>query len=68
VLRLLAYGHFPKEGARHRDVSEGRVKNVVSTIYQKLGLKSQAHLTLYYFGLWHVLMDNGWKPPRGTRD
>jgi DNA-binding CsgD family transcriptional regulator len=68
TLRLLAHGRSPKQVAQHREISEGRVKNVVSTIYQKLGLKSQAHLTLYYFGLWHVLMAQGWEPPRGTRD
>ncbi|ADI13501.1 helix-turn-helix transcriptional regulator [Truepera radiovictrix] len=68
TLRLLAHGRSPKQVAHHREVSEGRVKNTVSAIYQKLGLKSQAHLTLYYFGLWHVLMESGWEPPRRKRD
>lgn len=68
TLRLLAHGRSPKQVAQHREISEGRVKNTVASIYQKLGLSSKAHLTLYYFGLWHVLMAEGWEPPRNTRD
>lgn len=62
TLRLLACGRSPKQIAQQRNVSEGGVKNTVGIIYQKLGLKSRAHLTLYYFGLWHVLEADGWKP------
>lgn len=66
TLRFLVHGRSPKQIAQCREISEGRVKNTVAVIYQKLGLKSKAHLTLYYFGLWHVLMAEGWTPPRSN--
>ncbi len=68
TLHLLAKGYTPKKIASVRNISEGRVKNTLSTIYQKLGLGSRAQLALYYFGLWHVLAAEGWEPLRYVRD
>lgn len=64
TLHLIAKGHTPKKIACVRNISEGRVKNTLCVIYQKLGLSSRAQLALYYYGLWHVLRAEGWESPR----
>ncbi len=64
TLHLIAKGYTPKRIAGVRKISEGRVKNTVGVIYQKLGLDSRVQLALYYYGLWHVLEIEGWEPPR----
>lgn len=68
ILRLSAKGLRNKKIAQARRISVGRVKNILTNIYQKLYLNSQAQLTLYYFGSWHALSEEGWKPPRHVRD
>jgi DNA-binding CsgD family transcriptional regulator len=68
ILRLAAKGLRNKEIAKQRGISEGRVKNVLGTIYYKLGLSAQSQLPLYYYGCWHVLYERGWESPRSTRD
>lgn len=68
TLHLIAKGYTPKKIASVRNISEGRVKNTLSVIYQKLGLHSRAQMALYYYGLWHVLEAEGWEPPHHARD
>ena len=69
TLQLVARGHTNSEIALERGVQEGTVKNVLSTIYQKLYLKSRVQAALYYYGHWHLLLE--WTPPphiqRGLR-
>lgn len=67
VLQLLAKGHTTRQVAQQRGVSEGRIKNVLQTIYQKLGLGSKVQIPIYYYGLWHILQAGGWEPPHRTR-
>ena len=61
TLQLVAKGHTNDEIASLRGVKVGTVKNVLSTIYQKLYLKSRVQAALYYYGHWHLLLD--WSPP-----
>ena len=61
TLQLVAKGHTNDEIAALRGVKTGTVKNVLSTIYQKLYLKSRVQAALYYYGHWHLLLD--WSPP-----
>lgn len=65
TLQLVAQGHTNLEIAELRGVKEGTVKNVLSTIYQKLYLKSRVQAALYYYGHWHLLLD--WSPPPHIR-
>jgi DNA-binding NarL/FixJ family response regulator len=65
TLRLIAQGYALKTIMRRRGVSEGTLRNTVSAIYGKLGLKSHAQLVLYFYGNWHTLrVYHGWQPPR----
>jgi DNA-binding CsgD family transcriptional regulator len=66
VLRLAAKGHTNKSIAKCRGIGEQRVKNLLSSIYQKLALRSQVQLAHYYYGNWHIL--EGWELSRHSRD
>ncbi len=50
VLRLAAEGEKVGEIAKALYLSEGTVRNALSTIYDKLELEHKSDLTLYYFG------------------
>ena len=65
TLRLLARGHTNDEIASLRGIKAGTVKNVLSTIYQKLHLRSRVQAALYYYGHWHLLLD--WSLPPHLR-
>ena len=67
VLRPIAEGKSHKEISVTRNIAVTRVRNIVQVIYQKLGLNSGTQLTLYYFGLWHILYRDGWLPPHRYR-
>ena len=58
-LRLVAGGKTNKEIAVARKVTEGTVKNSLSSISDKLGLKTRIQLAHYYYGNWHLL--KGWR-------
>lgn len=49
VLELISEGLDNKEIAAHTYMSEGTVRNHVSTILQKLGLKNRTQLAIHYF-------------------
>ena len=61
TLQLVAQGLTNEEIAQGRGVGAGTVKNSLSVIYQKLHLKSRVQAALYYYGIWHLLLD--WQPP-----
>lgn len=61
TVRYTARGHTNKEIAKVRNISEGRIKNILSVVYGKLNLKSRVQLAHYYYGNWHLLP--GWTPP-----
>lgn len=51
ILRLMAAGHSNKEIARSLDVAEGTVKNHVSNILSKLGVRDRTRAVLRAFEL-----------------
>lgn len=61
TVRLVAKGCTNKKIAQRRRVSEGTVKNTLTSVYKKLNLESRVHLAHYYFSSWHLL--EGWSPP-----
>ena len=61
TLQLVAEGLTNDEIAARRRVGAGTVKNTLSVVYQKLHLKSRVQAALYYYGIWHLLLD--WRPP-----
>ena len=61
TVRYTARGHTNKEIAKVRNISEGRIKNILSVVYGKLNLKSRVQIAHYYYGNWHLLP--GWTPP-----
>ena len=61
TVRLVAKGCTNKKIAQRRRVSEGTVKNTLTSTYKKLNLESRVQLAHYYFSSWHLLED--WSPP-----
>lgn len=55
VLRYLARSYSNLQIAQLINVQEKTVRNNVSSILSKLGLKRREQLSLYYWGLWHDL-------------
>lgn len=66
TLRLLAQENSNREIAELRGTCVGTVKNTLSTIYLKLGLKSRTQAVHYYYGRWHRLED--WYPPKHVEE
>jgi DNA-binding CsgD family transcriptional regulator len=64
LLRRIAFGYAQKKIAKAEDWSPGTVRNLTSSIYDKLHLSSHSQLSLYYFGHWGILLrEFGWRPP-----
>jgi two-component system nitrate/nitrite response regulator NarL len=57
VLRLVARGWTNKHIARRLGVTEKRVANTLTGVYEKLRLRSRVALALYYWGRHDVLGD-----------
>ena len=57
VVRLAALGCENQTIAKELDVSEKTVRNVISSITAKLGLKNRVQLCHFYLGLFPSIMD-----------
>jgi DNA-binding NarL/FixJ family response regulator len=44
-----------QEIANQQNLKLGTVKNGLTRVFEKLGLKNRVQATLYYWGLWHLL-------------
>lgn len=55
ILHYLARGFSNKEVASHLSICSKTVMNTLTTIYQKLNLKSREEAILYYWGIKQVL-------------
>jgi DNA-binding CsgD family transcriptional regulator len=63
ILQRTALGHSVSKIARVRNISIQHVKNLRHSVFNKLHIHSHAETTHYYFGNWHILLDQGWTPP-----
>ena len=54
MLRLLAYGQSNQQVAEQMIMKHQTVKNVMATIYKKLGIKNRTEAALYYWGIWQI--------------
>lgn len=52
VLRILACGHSNPEIANMVSVQHKTIRNVLTTIYEKLGVRNRTDALLYYWGTW----------------
>lgn len=52
ILRLLAQGHANQDIANHLTVQCKTIKNTLTTIYAKLGVRNCNEALLYYWGIW----------------
>jgi DNA-binding CsgD family transcriptional regulator len=55
MLRLLAYGQSNQQIAEQIPMQPQTVKNTLTMIYKKLGVRSRTQAVLYYWSIWQMV-------------
>ncbi len=63
LLRLCAEGMSNANIGDCLEISAGVVRNSLSEIFSRLNLSNRHQATLYYWGLWDILEQQGWNRP-----